>query len=105
MVPAANRAMAAKYDPLAVDANFRTHSLELTVHDAKRNRDIPVRVYLPESVKPAPVVLFSHGLGGSRNGNEFLGQHWAARGYVASLVNSSSDQLRALSLRIAAQRG
>ncbi len=86
MVPAANRAMAAKYDPLAVDANFRARSLELTVHDAKRSRDIPVRVYLPESAKPAPVVLFSHGLGGSRNGNEFLGQHWAARGYVAVFV-------------------
>ena len=83
---AANAAMAAKYDPLAVDANFRARPLELTVHDAKRNRDIPVRVYLPESVKPAPVVLFSHGLGGSRNGNEFLGEHWAARGYVAVFV-------------------
>ena len=83
---AANTAIAGKYDPLAVDANFRARPLELTVHDAKRNRDIPVRVYLPESVKPAPVVLFSHGLGGSRNGNEFLGQHWAARGYVAVFV-------------------
>jgi predicted dienelactone hydrolase len=31
----------------------------------------------------APVVLFSHGLGGSRTGSVFLGEHWAARGYVA----------------------
>jgi len=28
-------------------------------------------------------VLFSHGLGGSREGSAFLGRHWAARGYVA----------------------
>lgn len=79
-------AKAASYDPLAVAANFQARRLELVVHDAKRGRDIPVRVYLPESAQPAPVVLFSHGLGGSRNGNEFLGQHWAARGYVAVFV-------------------
>jgi predicted dienelactone hydrolase len=55
----------------------------LTVHDAARNRDIPVRVYLPTNTAPEPVVLFSHGLGGSRTGSIFLGEHWAARGYVA----------------------
>src|SRR5262245_5767169 len=75
-----------KYDPMETNANFRVTLLELTVHDAKRNRDIPVRVYLPEATQPAPVVLFSHGLGGSRNGNEFLGQHWARRGYVGVFV-------------------
>ena len=42
-----------------------------------------MRIYLPASKTPAPVVLFSHGLGGTRNGNRFLGEHWAARGYVA----------------------
>ena len=86
LASAVNAASAVKYDPLAVAANFRVHPLDLTVHDTKRNRPIPVRVYLPESVKPVPVVLFSHGLGGSRYGNEFLGQHWAARGYVAVFV-------------------
>lgn len=79
-------AVAANYDPLAVDANFQARPFDLTAHDAKRDRDIPVRVYLPASAKPAPVVLFSHGLGGTRSGNEFLGQHWAARGYVAVFV-------------------
>jgi dienelactone hydrolase len=74
---------AAPYDPLAVNPNFRAQLLDLTVHDAKRDRDIPVRVYLPKSTQPTPAVLFSHGLGGSRNGNEFLGQQWAARGYAA----------------------
>jgi predicted dienelactone hydrolase len=28
-------------------------------------------------------VLFSHGLGGNRAGSEYLGNHWALRGYVA----------------------
>lgn len=29
------------------------------------------------------MVIFSHGLGGSREGSAFLGRHWAGRGYVA----------------------
>ena len=57
--------------------------VDFTVHDAARNRDLPIRVYLPTNSAPAPVVLFSHGLGGNRQGNRFLAEHWAARGYVA----------------------
>ncbi|HEX3127433.1 MAG TPA: dienelactone hydrolase, partial [Thermoanaerobaculia bacterium] len=38
-------------------------------------------------------VLFSHGLGGSREGSAFLGKHWAARGYVAVfLQHPGSDE-------------
>ena len=38
---------------------------------------------LPTNTAPVPVILFSHGLGGNREGSKFLGEHWAARGYVA----------------------
>jgi len=71
------------YDPLAVNPAFRPATLTLTVHDAGRSRDLPLLLYLPAGAGPAPVVLFSHGLGGSRTGSAFLGQHWAGRGYVA----------------------
>jgi predicted dienelactone hydrolase len=71
------------YDPLVVAPSFHSSHCDLTVHDNARNRDIPIRVYLPASATAAPVVLFSHGLGGSRAGSAFLGEHWAARGYVA----------------------
>jgi predicted dienelactone hydrolase len=70
------------YDPLAVSA-AAPKIVDLTVHDAARNRDIPVRVYLPTNTTPVPVILFSHGLGGNREGSKFMGEHWAARGYVA----------------------
>jgi predicted dienelactone hydrolase len=76
-------AVAGDYDPLAVDAAWHPIHLDLTVHDAARQRDLPLRVYLPTNTAPQPVVLFSHGLGGSRTGSVFLGEHWAARGYVA----------------------
>jgi len=71
------------YDPLAVSKDPRPAPLDLTVQDAERHREIPLRVYLPAAAAPAPVVLFSHGLGGSREGSAYLGTHWAARGYVA----------------------
>jgi predicted dienelactone hydrolase len=74
------------YNPLGIDPGFRAESRDLAGHDAVRNRDIPVRIYLPANEKPAAVVLFSHGLGGSRAGSKFLGEHWAARGYVAVFV-------------------
>ena len=90
----AHFAWAGSYDPLVVDPNFHPKVRDLTVHDAARNRDIPVRVYCPPSGKPAPVVLFSHGLGGSREGSKFLGERWAARGYFAVFVqHPGSDEL------------
>ncbi len=76
-------AQTSRYDPLAVQSAAAPTIVDLTVHDAKRSRDIPVRVYLPANVAPAPVILFSHGLGGTRETSAFLGQHWAARGYMA----------------------
>lgn len=70
------------YDPLRTGAAGRTHELKFT--DAKRSRELPLLVYLPpDQAQPAAVVLFSHGLGGSRSGSAFLGQHWSARGYAA----------------------
>jgi predicted dienelactone hydrolase len=74
---------AGDYDPLALDPAFHPAHVDLTVHDAARDRDIPLRVYLPTNTAPEPMVLFSHGLGGTRAGSVFLGEHWASRGYVA----------------------
>ncbi len=71
------------YDPLAIPARSKPEIIDLTVTDSERKRDIPIRVYLPSEKAPAPVVFFSHGLGGSREGSAFLGNHWASRGYVA----------------------
>src|ERR1051325_8832679 len=86
------KAPAKPYDPLAITPNFQPEVRDLTVHDPARNRDIPLRVFLPQNEDPAPVVLFSHGLGGTRAGSRFLGEHWAARGYMAIfLQHSGSD--------------
>jgi predicted dienelactone hydrolase len=80
------------YDPLRVGAR-EPEFVDLTVKDEARHRDIPVRVYLPEATSPQPVVLYSHGLGGSRETSAFLGKHWAQRGYVAVFMqHPGSDE-------------
>jgi predicted dienelactone hydrolase len=86
-------AVGAAYDPLRVAETFRPVATNLTLHDAVRSRDVPVKVYLPASTNAAPVVLFSHGLGGSCENNPYLGKHWSARGYVAVFVqHPGSDE-------------
>jgi predicted dienelactone hydrolase len=65
--------------------------IRLTLHDAARDRDVPLKAYLPKadqdqgSAKPAavPVIIFSHGLGGSCEGYEYLGRFWASHGYAS----------------------
>lgn len=61
--------------------------------DGARNRTVPVRVYYPASGDgPLPLIVFSHGLGGSRDGYEYLGRHWAGHGYVSvHLQHKGSD--------------
>jgi predicted dienelactone hydrolase len=71
------------YNPLSISGTMRSEPLDVTIADTKSDREIPLRVYLPAQKKAAPVVLFSHGLGGSRTGSAYLGNHWAARGYAS----------------------
>lgn len=80
------------YDPLDISHPGEVEILDLKIMDKEREREIPLRVYLPNRLNPAPVVLFSHGLGGSCKGNGYLGKHWAGRGYaVAYLQHPGSD--------------
>lgn len=80
------------YDPMKVkDGEIVSKTSE--VKDGTRDRILPIRIYLPETDAPAPVILFSHGLGGSRDNNAYLGNHWAKRGYVVVFVqHPGSDE-------------
>jgi predicted dienelactone hydrolase len=62
---------------------------------------VPVKIYYPVSPadgsRPAfPVIIFSHGLGGSRDGYGYLGQHWASCGYVSVHVQHLGSDTEAL---------
>lgn len=76
--------------------------------DATRNRDLPVRILFPRSGTGSstdasintsaadaryPIIIFSHGLGGSREGGALWGQHWASHGYIViHLQHPGSDE-------------
>lgn len=81
------------YDPLQVPRDASVRELELRIPDPGSGRDLSVRVHVPSSHGKYPVVLFSHGLGGSNKGGAYLSAHWAARGYVAVfLQHPGSDE-------------
>jgi len=63
-------------------------------HDEQRGRDVPVRLYWPGGpLAPVPVVIFSHGLGTSRDDYRYLGEHWASHGYLSvHLTHIGSDE-------------
>lgn len=65
--------------------------------DAGRKRNVPVKIYYPHDDSggkpPWPVIIFSHGLGGSRETYGYLGAYWAAHGYVSvHLQHPGSDE-------------
>ena len=86
-------AQAGPYEPLQIADTAKLSTLDLVVIDTQRQREIPLRIYLPATNAPAPLLLFSHGLGGSRAGNPYLGEHWSARGYVVVVMqHHGSDE-------------
>jgi len=79
---------------LAEPAPMKTASIEKTFKDLSRDgREIPMKIYFPESGGPYPVIVFSHGLGGSMEGYQYLGSYWAAHGFVCAHVqHKGSDE-------------
>ena len=67
-------------------------------HDDAREREVPALVHLPAAAPPAgrswPLVVFSHGLGGSRHGYRHLGSHWAAQGFASLHVQHVGSDRR-----------
>ncbi len=61
-------------------------AIELDLRDEGRQRDVPLRLYWPAQAAPGekvPLVVFSHGMGGSRRGYSYLGQYWASQGWAS----------------------
>jgi dienelactone hydrolase len=66
---------------------FIVETLDLEWRDTRREREVLAKLYFPKNAtNPCPVIIFSHGLGGTRNNYEYLGQHWASHGYVVAHV-------------------
>ena len=75
----------------AQDGSHTVH--ELDWDDAARRRPVPALLYLPRTAAAAPLVVFSHGLGGSRHGYSYLGRHLADAGVAClHLQHVGSDR-------------
>jgi len=66
---------------------------DIWIDTARADRAVPVKIYYPaDGQDPAPVVIVSHGLGGSRDGLAYFGRHLASCGYIAvHLTHTGSD--------------
>lgn len=61
--------------------------------DGKRSREVPVKIYRPGVQSPAPVVLFSHGIGEDRDSYEFMGNALAEAGFLAvHITHAGTDR-------------
>jgi predicted dienelactone hydrolase len=84
--------------PPPVDLNASYIVQEFAWKDSTRNREIPAVLYLPKGLssadaKKVPLVVFSHGLGGSRYGYSHLGKFWASNGIATvALQHPGSDR-------------
>lgn len=75
---------AAAWSPGSARQHLAVESMDLDLQDAKRNRAVPVRIWYPRDAKgPFPIVVFSHGLGGTRTGYEYFGRFLAENGIVS----------------------
>ena len=85
-----------------------------TWRDAARDTGVEVRVYRPQA-RPAapgaarseqvkhPLVVLSHGMGGSRIGYEYLASHWASHGYLVVVPTHAGSDTAAVREALRAQ--
>ncbi len=77
--------------PMPDAALFGTRYLDWS--DAARARAVPAKLYLPLGDAKVPLVVFSHGIGGSREGYSYIGKYLAANGFASlHLQHIGSDR-------------
>jgi predicted dienelactone hydrolase len=83
-------------DPAGYSPDAGPHKVltidQLALHDSKRGKDVPIKIYYPDGLGPFPVIIFSHGAFGSRETYWALGEYWASYGYVS--IHPSHDDSR-----------
>lgn len=82
----------------AAQAPFTVETRTGSWTDSDRdNREVPYKLYIPKQAQGAlPVIIFSHGLGGSREGAVYLLDYLAAHGYLALAVQHKGSDTQAV---------
>jgi len=66
----------------ATQANMVKTIKGTVLHDTQRDKDLPVTIRVPTDAGKCPLIVFSHGAGGSGENYVLLLQGWASRGYA-----------------------
>jgi predicted dienelactone hydrolase len=81
--------------------NWRSQKISLELNDIKRDRRLPVDIYLPEASsqptreQPFPIIVISHGLASDRFAFVYLAQHLVSYGFaVVVLEHPGSNTAR-----------
>ncbi len=67
--------------------------------DSHRQRNLPVKIRWPNETAfsgSCPIVIFSHGLGGTRNGGSIWGKAWSDAGFVVIHMQHVGSDLEAV---------
>jgi len=68
----------------------------LILKDVSRDREIPIKIYYPDKKDKYPVIFFSHGLGGDREGGKDWGEYWSSNGYVSIHIQHHGSDIEVL---------
>ncbi len=81
------------YEPSAGNGSREVVTLLEEWKDAKRSdRVVPVKIYYPKGSDACATIIFSHGLGGTRDGYKYVGEYWASHGFISvHLQHEGSD--------------
>jgi predicted dienelactone hydrolase len=96
-------AMGASLLPRAAATQGPTRSDD-TWLDARRARALPLRLRWPAGDAPCAAMVYSHGLGGSRDGGDVWGRAWAATGFLVLHLQHPGSDTEALRGGVAALR-
>lgn len=91
--PSPASARAASY---AEPGPYQVRQSDLRLLDAARGRELPLRLLAPSGPTLPPVVVYSHGLGGSVTSGEDWGRHWASHGIASLHVQHPGSDRRLL---------
>ncbi len=67
-------------------AMVQVEQIKTVWRDQTREREVPVTIFYPRATGPFPLLILSHGLGGSRDTLTYLGRYWAEHGYVCAQI-------------------
>ena len=87
--------VAGLYD--TADGKLGVQSLNpITLKDKSRNKDLHLKVSFPKSDGVFPIIVWSHGMYGSKNSYTPLVNHWTSHGYVV-IQPTHSDSISLMS--------